>query len=129
MPHKHNTNGRHHIPKMRHVVTNWPQYEAVLRRRGNLALWITNEAIDAWAATRRSTPGGHCPRDLLSLGQRQGSYRTPPRRWTDAAGPGQDSAHRRVRSIEQLSYLMQGCALLPAFPHQCLLTVGVVDPS
>ena len=50
MPYKHNTNGRHHIPKMRHVVTNWPQYDAGLRRRGCLTLWITNEAIDAWAA-------------------------------------------------------------------------------
>ncbi len=39
MPHKHNTKGRHHIPKMRHVLTNWPQYEAGLRRRGSLTLW------------------------------------------------------------------------------------------
>ena len=58
MPHKHNTKGRHHIPKMRHAVTNWPQYDAGLRRRGSLTLWITQEAIAAWAATRRSTPGG-----------------------------------------------------------------------
>ena len=58
MPHKHNTKGRHPIPKMRRVLTNWPKYEAGLRRRGSLTLWVTQEAIDAWAATRRSTPGG-----------------------------------------------------------------------
>ena len=58
MPHKHNTKGRHHISKMRYVLTNWPQYEAGLRRRGSLMLWITQDAIDAWAATRRPTPGG-----------------------------------------------------------------------
>ena len=57
MPHKHNTKGRHHIPKMRHVVTNRPEYEAGLRRSGSLTLWITQGAIDAWAAMRRSTPG------------------------------------------------------------------------
>lgn len=32
------TNGRHHIPKMRHVVTNWAEYNAGLRRRGSLTL-------------------------------------------------------------------------------------------
>jgi hypothetical protein len=58
MPHKHNAGGRHHIPTMLHAVTNWPQYEAGLRRRGCLTLWITQEAIEPWAATRRSTPGG-----------------------------------------------------------------------
>ncbi|MDQ2928114.1 MAG: IS5 family transposase [Pseudomonadota bacterium] len=58
MPHKHNAAGRHHIPKTRHVVMNWREYEAGLRRRGSLTLWITDAAIAAWAATRRSTPGG-----------------------------------------------------------------------
>ena len=58
MPHKKNANGRHHIPKMRHAVTNWAEYEGGLRRRGSLTLWITDEAIAAWAATRRATPGG-----------------------------------------------------------------------
>ena len=47
MPHKKNANGRHHIPKMRHAVTNWVEYEGGLRRRGSLTLWITDEAIAA----------------------------------------------------------------------------------
>ena len=59
MPRKKNANGRHHIPKMRHALTNWAEYDAGLRRRGSLTLWVTNEAIAAWAATRRATPGGH----------------------------------------------------------------------
>ena len=58
MPHKNNANGRHHIPKMRHAVTNWAEYEGGLRRRGSLTLWVTDEAIAAWAATRRASPGG-----------------------------------------------------------------------
>ncbi|MPW11740.1 hypothetical protein GCT19_41385 [Paraburkholderia sp. CNPSo 3155] len=31
MPHKHNAARRHHILKMAHRVTNWPEYEAGLR--------------------------------------------------------------------------------------------------
>ena len=58
MPHKKNANGRHHIPKMRHCVTNWREYEAGLRRRGSLTMWVTDEALAAWAAAPRATPGG-----------------------------------------------------------------------
>ena len=58
MPRKKNANGRHRIPKMRHALANWAEYAAGLRRCGSLTLWVTDEAIAAWAATRRATPGG-----------------------------------------------------------------------
>jgi len=58
MPHKQNTERRHHIPKMPFKVTNWAEYEAGLRRRGSLTMWITEAAIDSWSAAPRSTPGG-----------------------------------------------------------------------
>lgn len=58
MPHKYNAERRHHIEKMQFKVRNWAEYEAGLRRRGSLTLWITQEAIDAWDAEPRSTPGG-----------------------------------------------------------------------
>jgi hypothetical protein len=45
MPNKHNTDRRHHIPKMQHRITNWPEYEAGLRSRGSLTLWITPDAL------------------------------------------------------------------------------------
>jgi hypothetical protein len=48
MPHKHNTDRRHHIPKMRFKVQNWPAYEAGLRRRGSLTLWIEDAALECW---------------------------------------------------------------------------------
>jgi hypothetical protein len=57
MPHKLNAERRHHIPKMQFKVTNWAEYEAGLRRRGSLTLWIT-PAIDGWGAERRTTRGG-----------------------------------------------------------------------
>lgn len=48
MPHKHNDDRRHHIPKMAFKVQNWPEYEAGLRRRGSLTLWIEDAALDHW---------------------------------------------------------------------------------
>ncbi len=48
MPHKHNVDRRHHIPKMSFKVQNWPAYEAGLRRRGSLTLWIEDAALDCW---------------------------------------------------------------------------------
>ncbi len=58
MPHKHNAARRHHIGKMKFKVTNWAEYEAGLRGRGSLTLWITPEALAGWAAPRRKTRGG-----------------------------------------------------------------------
>jgi hypothetical protein len=58
MPNKHNDARRHHIPKMTFKVTNWSAYEAGLRWRGSLTLWVSDEAIAAWRAAPRKTPGG-----------------------------------------------------------------------
>ncbi|NKL25023.1 IS5 family transposase [Rhizobium leguminosarum] len=58
MPYKHNADRRHHIAKMNFRVTNWPEYEAGLRRRGSLTLWMTPEALARWHAPRRKTRGG-----------------------------------------------------------------------
>jgi hypothetical protein len=55
MPHKHNADRRHHIPKMSFKVRNWPEYEAGLRRRGSLTLWIEDGAQDHW---QTFGPGG-----------------------------------------------------------------------
>ena len=58
MPFKHNASRRHHIGKMKFKVTNWPEYEAGLRRRGSLTLWVTREALSSWQAPKRTTRGG-----------------------------------------------------------------------
>ena len=58
MPFKHHAERRHHIPKRRYRVTNWPEYDAALRQRGSLTVWFTEEAIAAWQAESRTTPGG-----------------------------------------------------------------------
>ena len=57
MPHKYNADRRHHIPKMAFKVQNWPAYEAGLRRRGSLTLWIEDAALEGWQTTRAKRAG------------------------------------------------------------------------
>src|SRR5215213_2800637 len=58
MPFKHNAARRHHIPRARYRVRNWRAYEAGLKRRGDLTLWLDEAALAGWQAPRRTTPGG-----------------------------------------------------------------------
>src|SRR4029079_6690483 len=58
MPFKANADRRHRIPKQRRRVTNWAEYDAALRQCGSLTVWFTEEAIAAWHAEPRTTPGG-----------------------------------------------------------------------
>src|ERR671921_215614 len=58
VPFKLNQDRRHRIPRQRHKVTNWREYDASLRQRGSLTVWFTEEAIAAWAAEPRTTRGG-----------------------------------------------------------------------
>ena len=58
MPFKLNQDRRHHIPRQKHKVTNWREYDASLRQRGSLTVWFTAEAVEAWAAEPRTTRGG-----------------------------------------------------------------------
>src|SRR3954467_2880335 len=58
LPFKPNQDRRHHIPRQKHKVTNWPAYEAGLRQRGSLTVRFTGEAVEAWAAEPRTTRGG-----------------------------------------------------------------------
>ena len=67
MPHKHNAGKRHHISKAQFTVTNWPEYEAGLKRRGSLTLWLTPEAIALWKAAARTTPGGQARYSDLAI--------------------------------------------------------------
>jgi len=40
VPFKLNQDRRHHIPRQQHKVTNWPAYDASLRQRGSLTVWL-----------------------------------------------------------------------------------------
>jgi hypothetical protein len=58
LPFKLNQDRRHHIPKQKHKVTNWREYDAGLRQRGSLTVWFSAEAVEGWRAAPRTTRGG-----------------------------------------------------------------------
>src|SRR5918997_4037192 len=58
LPFKLNQDRRHHIPKKKHKVTNWREYDISLRQRGRLTVWFSAEAIEGWRAAPRTTRGG-----------------------------------------------------------------------
>ena len=39
-----------HTYKKRYLVTNWRGYERGLKSRGDIILWISDEAIDQWSS-------------------------------------------------------------------------------
>ncbi len=67
MPFKLNQNRRRHIPRARRRVTNWPAYDASLRQRGSLTVWVTDEAVAAWAADPATTRGGQSRYSPLAI--------------------------------------------------------------
>ncbi|MBK1835906.1 IS5/IS1182 family transposase, partial [Azospirillum sp. YIM B02556] len=40
MPYKMSESCRHKIPKVRYRMENWSAYDAALRRRGDLTIWV-----------------------------------------------------------------------------------------
>ena len=58
MPYKLNEGRRHKFPTARYRVTNWPDYDAALVRRGELTVWLTEEAIASWYAPATGERGG-----------------------------------------------------------------------
>jgi hypothetical protein len=67
VPFKSNAARRHRIPKQRHQVTNWAEYDAALRRRGSLTVWFSDEAIAACRAEPRTTRGGQPHYSALAI--------------------------------------------------------------
>lgn len=58
LPYKFNADRRHKIPKQKYRVTNWATYNEGLRRRGDLTVWVSDDALRQWSAPRRTTQGG-----------------------------------------------------------------------
>ena len=44
--------------KSQYRIRNWPEYEAGLRNRGDLTVWLSDAALDAWRAPVSGKPGG-----------------------------------------------------------------------
>ena len=57
MPFKANDKHHHKIPKTRYRVKNWRDYDAALRRRSDLTVWVTPAALAAWTPPRSGGRG------------------------------------------------------------------------
>ena len=44
--------------KSRYRLRNWSEYEASLRSRGDLTVWLSDDALDSWRAPASGKPGG-----------------------------------------------------------------------
>jgi hypothetical protein len=58
MPFKANADRRNKFTKAKYRVTNWPEYDVALVRRGSLTVWLTDEAIAGWHAPATGKRGG-----------------------------------------------------------------------
>src|SRR4051794_27230677 len=67
LPFKLNQDRRRHIPEQKRRVTNWREYDESLRRRGSLTVWFSDEAIEAWKATPRTSRGGQSEYSDLAI--------------------------------------------------------------
>ena len=75
MPYKFNEGRRHKFSKARYRVTNWPDYDAALVRRGELTVWLTEEVIAAWYAP--ATGESWRSTDLFGNSHRDRAYASP----------------------------------------------------
>jgi hypothetical protein len=48
MPNRHPTRAQYKYTKKPYRLRNWSAYESALRQRGDLTLWFSAEAIEAW---------------------------------------------------------------------------------
>ena len=55
---KYSKRSQYEYVKSRYRVQNWAQYEAGLRNRGDLTVWLSDAALSAWCAPASGRPGG-----------------------------------------------------------------------
>src|ERR1035441_4725880 len=137
MPNKHTSPRRRHIPKMKFRVNNWAEYDAGLRRRGSLTLWVTPEVLDGWRAARRTTPGGQTVYSELAIetGMMLRLAFNLALRQTEGlmisifglldvplSTPDRSTLSRRVRTMESIS---KGCVLPDGPIHLLIDSTGL----
>lgn len=58
MPEAHKRAYIHPKYKTSYQVRNWPEYEKSLRDRGDVTVWLSQDAIDAWQPEKNGKRGG-----------------------------------------------------------------------
>lgn len=61
MPNKYPKKKGWNVPKQKYKLTNWAEYNEALRRRGDITVWLSEEAIDQWYEKDRVYDGTGTP--------------------------------------------------------------------
>lgn len=43
--------------RKKYKVINWPEYDEALENRGNIAIWVSEDAIEAWTPPKNGRRG------------------------------------------------------------------------
>jgi hypothetical protein len=57
VPYKHHEHRRHKFTKPKYKVTNWPDYNEALRRRGDITIRFSEDAINDWRPAKTGARG------------------------------------------------------------------------
>ncbi len=57
MPYKYSNPYRHKFKPKKYKVTNWPDYNQALAKRGDISIWFEEDAINTWYAGPSHKPG------------------------------------------------------------------------
>jgi len=57
VPYKHSQSRSHKFTKPKYKVTNWPEYNDALRRRGDITIWFSHDAITWWRPAKTGARG------------------------------------------------------------------------
>ncbi len=61
MPNKYPKKPGWNVQKQKFKVTNWGEYNDSLRRRGNITVWLSDDAISQWYEMDRVYNGTGAP--------------------------------------------------------------------
>ena len=67
MPNKYPLKKGWKIPKQRYRISNWRDYNESLRQRGQIDIWITEEALNSWYESERVYDGSGTPRKFTDF--------------------------------------------------------------
>ena len=65
MPNKYAEKKEWNVPKQRYKLSNWSEYSDGLRRRGEIDVWLSEEAISLWGPCGRTTKSVNSKLDLV----------------------------------------------------------------
>ncbi len=67
MPNKYPNKKGWKLPKQKYKVSNWSEYNNSLRNRGDIEVWISDDAINSWYEKDRVYDGNGAPKTFTDL--------------------------------------------------------------